>query len=162
MWTFGTLVGNVAGVGFNSCGVTSLSLWPVRSVCLALSSHVWGSGLSIWWAPARKWLVAPAPEACLRGLVDPPVLLWIPQACVGWQMVEGNSEPPLYVMMRRDQPPDKWKSEPTHLLILVSGTLKQTQREEGRKTFPKLPVCLCLYFLHLLVENSSLYTVLRV
>lgn len=78
----------------------------------------------------RKWLVDPAPGACLRGLADPPALLWIPQACAGRQMVEGNSEPPLYVMMRRDQPPGKWKSEPLHLLILVNGTLK---RHKGKR-----------------------------
>ena len=48
-------------------------------------------------------------------------------------MVELNPEPPLYVMMKNDQPPGKWKSEPMHLLILINRTLKQTQREEGEE-----------------------------
>ena len=154
MWTLGTLVGNVAGVGFNSCGVTSLLLWPVRSMCLA-SSHVWGSFCLV--SPSLGSDLSTLPQEPAWEVWQPLLfLLWIPpQACAGRQMVEGNSEPPLYVMMRKDQPPGKWKSEPTHLLILVNRTLKQTQREEGRKTFPKLPVCLCRCFLHLPVENSS-------
>lgn len=47
-----------------------------------------------------------------------------PQACEGRQMVELNSEPPLYVMMKNDQPPGKWESEPMHFEILVNRALK--------------------------------------
>lgn len=73
-------------------------------------------------------------------------------------MVELNSEPPLYVAMKNDQAPGKWKSQPVHLFILINRTLKQTPSEEaGRKTFHKLPACLCGYFLYVLLGKLFMY-----
>lgn len=146
---------NVVGRVFPSCGITLLLLWPIRSACLALCSHVCGSMLPVSSTQAWEVTVDPALRACLRGWQTLLVLLWIPQACEGRQMVELSLEPPLYVMMRNDQPAGKWKSEPMHLLILINRALKQHKVKKGEES-PSQVTSVSLLVLFALISRKTL------
>lgn len=117
---------------FLSGGVTLLLWWPDVLEFLVLSGYVGDCSSCLVYPGLGKWFVNPCPRACWRELANSPALLWIPQACEGGQMVGLSSEPPLYVMMKNDQPPGKWKSGPKQLWILVNDFETQS---EGRNCF---------------------------
>lgn len=108
----------------------------VVTCCSWISASVWvyGGLFFLSGLPSLgKWFVNPALRACWRELANSPALLWIPQACEGRQMARLSSEPPLYVMMKNDQPPGKWKSGPRQLRILVNDF--EINPSEGRSPF---------------------------
>lgn len=115
----------------------------VVTCCSWISASVWlyGGLFFLSGLPSLgKWFVNPALRACWRELANSPALLWIPQACEGRQMARLSSEPPLYVMMKNDQPPGKWKSGPRQLRILVNDF--EINPKWRKKSFFKLIVCL--------------------
>lgn len=100
---------------------------------------IWGTVLPVWSTQSWEVICQPCPESLLEtvGKLSCPA---VNQACEGQQMARLSSEPPLFIMMKNDQPPGKWKSGPMQLWILVNDFA--VNPEWWKRSSSKLTVCL--------------------
>lgn len=147
MWTLCLWWWMSQGWVFSPWRVTLLSSWPIiRPECLALPSHVCGCALPDWSARLGEWLVTLPREPAGEGWQTLQSCRESLRLGEGRQMVELNSEPPLYVTMKNDQPSVSGNQSPCTFKVWETGHWNKHGVKKGRKSFHKLPTCLCWYF----------------
>lgn len=124
---------------FLSGGWQLLLWWPVVPEFLVLSGYMGDCSSCLVYPVLGSDFCQPCPESLLErvGKLSCPA---VNQACEGQQMARLSSEPPLFIMMKNDQPPGKWKSWPMQLWILVNDFAVNPERWK-RSSF-KLTICL--------------------